>query len=67
MTTEVNFNQQQRATAILLKDIHAAILERAEWWRVNPNDQHQLNTAVYVSMLEVANAINTLIEERKEK
>jgi len=41
----------------LTKKIHAHLLSRAEWWRTNPDDTHNINTAVYVALFETANAI----------
>jgi len=48
-----------------LKQIHANIISRAEWWRINPDDSHNINLSVYVAMLEVANAINEVLTKSK--
>ena len=48
-----------------LKTIHAHIISRAEWWRINPDDSHNINLPVYVAMLEVANAINEALTKSK--
>ena len=48
-----------------LKTIHAHIISRAEWWRINPDDSHNINLSVYVAMLEVANAINEVLTKSK--
>ena len=48
-----------RSSELLCREIHAHIVSRAEWWRTNPDDSH--DTAVYVAMLEVANAINSAL------
>jgi hypothetical protein len=48
-----------------LKQIHAQIISRAEWWRINPDDSHNINLSVYVAMLEVANAINEVLTKVK--
>jgi hypothetical protein len=45
----------------IIEEVHACIIERAEWWRLNPDDSHGINKAVYVAMLEVANAINAAL------
>ena len=50
-----------RSSELLCREIHAHIVSRAEWWRTNPDDSHGINTAVYVAMLEVANAINSAL------
>ena len=50
-----------RSSELLCRDIHAHIVSRAEWWRTNPDDSHGINTAVYVAMVEVANAINSAL------
>ena len=56
-----------RSSDLLCREIHAHIVSRAEWWRTNPDDSHGINTAVYVAMLEVANAINSalVLQERE--
>ena len=46
----------------ILEEIHAAILERAEWWRIRPLAGR--DKPVYVAMLEVANAINTVMQNQ---
>jgi len=48
----------------LIEEVHACIVERAEWWRTNPDDSHGINKAVYVAMLEVANAINSALVQK---
>ena len=48
----------------ILEEVHAAIVERAEWWRIRPDDTHQIGKPVYVAMLEVANAINTVMQNQ---
>lgn len=50
-----------RSSELLCREIHAHIVSRAEWWRTNPEDSHGINTAVYVAMIEVANAINSAL------
>lgn len=50
-----------RSSELLCREIHAHIISRAEWWRTNPDDSHGINKAVYVAMLEVANAINSAL------
>lgn len=50
-----------RSSELLCREIHAHIVSRAEWWRTNPDDSHGINKAVYVAMLEVANAINSAL------
>lgn len=52
---------QVRSSESLCREIHAHIVSRAEWWRTNPDDSHGINTAVYVAMIEVANAINSAL------
>jgi len=48
-----------------LKQIHANIIYRAEWWRTNLDDSNNINLPVYVAMLEVANAINEVLTKSK--
>jgi hypothetical protein len=45
-----------------LYEITNELERRAEWWRTNPKDPHNINTAVYVSLLETSAVIRQSIE-----
>lgn len=40
------------------------LAEKAEWWRTNTNDPHGMNTAVYVALVQVSDAIGEVIVSR---
>lgn len=40
-----------------LAGLSRALAKRAEVWRTEPNDPHNINTAVYVALFEAAEAI----------
>lgn len=46
------------APTLFCRIVHESLLRRSEHWRTSQNDSHGFNTAVYVALVEVANAIN---------
>lgn len=52
-----------------LQKLKQSLQKRAETWRTNPEDPHNINTAVYVALLEVSEAIKDAeaLSQTKEK
>ncbi len=46
----------------LLADIHRRLIMASEDWRTLPSDPHNINTPVYIAMLEVANVIEAALK-----
>jgi hypothetical protein len=70
MKTEPS-NENPSAAAVacsaLLADLREKLIATSEEWRTLPTDPHNINTPVYIALIEVANVIEKVIKSANDQ